>query len=149
MKPIHEQKEATRFLEGVFYPTGHMVVGLEDQQAAEKAHEALMRAGVPEEHVTLIDAASMEREAGDSLSQVSLLSVGASIPAREMQQDLAREGCAFLLIFAPEEQDHERIAQLLRGHPVRYAVKYRALIIENLMNSIRSSSGDTAPARVP
>ena len=61
---------------------------------------------------------------------------------------LAREGCHFLLIFAPDDDDQERAMQLLDGLAVRYAVKYHRLIIENLVKDIDSSAPREA-ARSP
>jgi hypothetical protein len=102
----------------------------------------------PEDHVVYVDPASMEHEAEENLEQASFLSAGASVPARQKQLELAREGCHFLLIFAPDDEDQERAMQLLDGLAVRYAVKYHRLIIENLVKDIDSSAHREA-ARSP
>lgn len=149
MQPVHHQKEANRAMEGgVFYPTGHIVAAFTDEPSARRALDCLVREHWPEDHVVYVDPASMEREAEENLEHASFLSAGASVPARQKQLELAREGCHFLLIFAPDDEDQERAMQLLDGLAVRYAVKYHRLIIENLVKDIRSSAKRDA-ARSP
>jgi hypothetical protein len=149
MHPVHDQKEANKFLEGgVFYPTGHIVVAFENAAAAKKAQVVLTRGQWPEGHVLYVDAASMADEAEENLQDASFLSAGASVPARQKQLELAKAGCHFLLIFAPDTDDQERAMSLLNGHAVVYAAKYNRLIIENLVQDIYSSA-DKEAARSP
>lgn len=150
MEPIQEQKEANRFLEGgIFYPTGHVVTGFDQMEDLKKAHAALSAAGFEDEHLLIIDSATMVREAGENLDQKGVLSAGSSVPTRQKQLELAEQGFHFLIIYAPEDADHERVISLLHGSQVRYAVKYRRLIIENLIDSIVGAAADKERARVP
>lgn len=154
MHPIRDQKQANRFLEGgVFYPVGHILLGFEagcgTGDALDEACEALTQGGVPPDHVTRFDAASMEHEAGENLKSTGLMSVGASLPAREMQLELAKDGCEFLLIYAPSDEDQAKVIELLRGQPLRYAVKYHRLVIEDLLTKLDSSAEKKERARVP
>lgn len=148
MHPIHDQKDANKFREGgIFYPTGHVVAAFDNARIADSALKALREAGFSEDHLTVIDAATMKREAGENLEDRGILSVGASVPVREKQLELAEAGCHFLMIYAPEDEDHERVKQSLVRVPTRYAVKYRALVIENL--AVDMPTQDSEPARVP
>lgn len=149
MQPVHDQKEANKFLEGgVFYPTGHIVAAFETAATALEAQEALVRGQWPEDHVVYIDSASMAQEAEENLHDASFLAAGASVPARQKQLELAEAGCHFLLIFAPDTEDQQRAMTLLGGHSVVYAAKYNRLIIENLVKDIQSSAHKEA-ARTP
>lgn len=149
VEPIQEQSQANKFIEGgIFYPTGHVLIAVADAALAARALSALQQAGFLPPQLLAIDAGTMEREAGDNLANHGILSVGASLPAREMQLNLAREGCHFLLIHAPEEEDHLRAVHSLTGLPVRYAVKYRTLVIENLINDVPHPAHDSEPVRV-
>lgn len=149
MHPVHHQKEANKIMEGgVFYPTGHIVAAFVDEASAMKAQACLVREHWPEDHVVYVDPPAMVREAEENLEDASFLAAGASLPAREKQLELARAGCHFLLIFAPDDDDQERAMQLLDGLAVRYAVKYHRLIIENLVQDIHSSA-HTEAARSP
>lgn len=150
MDPIHEQKQANKFLEGgMFYPTGHVLTGFATQTIAHQARAALERAGFSGEKVLIIDAATMAREARENLDAQGLLSLGASVPTRQKQLELAEDGCHFILVQAPGDADHERVIQALDGIEVRYAVKYHRLIIENLVDEVSNTAADSEPARVP
>ena len=149
MDPIQRQEQANNFLEGgIFYPTGHVVIGLPDSTSVDKATQALKNAGFEDQHLLGIDANTMVREATKNLAAANL-SAGSALPTRQKQLELAEEGCHFLVIYAPEDADHERAIMALSGLPVRYAVKYRRLVIENLVENIRSNTADSEPARVP
>lgn len=150
MKTIHEQSEANKFLEGgIFYPTGHMLVAFADSKLAAKGKSALKKAGFDDEQLLSIDARTMVHEAQENLDKPGLLSVGASLPARQKQLELAQQGCDFILIQAPEEEDHLRAIHCLEGLSVTYAVKYRALIIEDLIGTMKRPAADQESARVP
>lgn len=150
MDPIHKQKDANKFMEGgIFYPTGHVVTAFATRELVENARKALAGAGFTDEHLLTIDASTMAREAKENLDSRGLMSVGASVPTREKQLELAEQGCHFLVIYAPEDADHEKVMSVLNGLEVRYAVKYRRLIIENLIVGIPDSAADSEPARVP
>lgn len=150
MKPIHDQKDANKFREGgIFYPTGHVVAAFDNAEVADEARQALLDAGFESDHVVAIDAAEMRREAGENLEHRGPLSIGASVPVRQKQLELAEDGCHFLMIFAPDDEDHERVKQALAGVSTRYAVKYRALVIENIAIDMTSGKPGSEPARVP
>lgn len=150
MEPIHAQKQANKFLEGgIFYPTGHIVTAFASAEGADKARRALLDAGFSSEHILSIDDRTMVREAQENLDDSGVLSVGASLPAREKQLELAREGCHFLLVHAPDDGDDKRLMQTLSGMDARYAVKYHRLIIENLLVGMADTAPDSEPARVP
>lgn len=150
MDAIHQQKDANKFLEGgIFYPTGHVVTAFANRHLAVRARKALEGAGFAGDDLMEVNPETMAREAAENLSTKGLLAVGASAPAREKQLELAEQGCHFLIVHAPGDEDHERLEKALAGMSVRYAVKYRRLIIENLVVGIRDSARDTDPARVP
>lgn len=150
MQTIHRQADANKFMEGgVFYPTGYVVAAFPDPGAAGRVRAALLADGFDAEAVQHVDARTMAQEAEQNLDSKGLMAVGASVPVREKQLELARDGCDFLLIRAPENDEEARAVKALSSAPVRYAVKYKRLIIENLIPEIPSSTPDSAPARVP
>jgi hypothetical protein len=150
MQPIHRQSEANKVMEGgVFYPTGYIVAAFHSGDEARKVRDALIHDGFDAEAIQHVRAADMAREAAENLEQRGLMAVGASVPVREKQLELARDGCDFLLVCAPEEHEEKRVVAALSRVPVRYAVKYKRLIIENLLPEIPSETSDSEPARVP
>lgn len=150
MQHIHEQKEANKVMEGgMFYPTGYIVAAFPEAEDARTLRDRLVAAGFDDDAVRHVGADEMAREAEDNLEHRGLMSVGASVPVREKQLELARQGCDFLLIHCPEDAEEARVVKMLGTVPVRYAVKYRRLIIENLVRDVPSSTPDAEPARVP
>ncbi|HKY92923.1 MAG TPA: hypothetical protein VJM11_17860 [Nevskiaceae bacterium] len=150
MQTIHHQSEANKVMEGgLFYPTGYVVAAFPSADDARTVRDALLADGFEADAVQHVDAATMEHEAAENLEHRGLMAVGASVPVREKQLELARQGCDFLLVCAPEDQEEKRVVNALSKAPVRYAVKYRRLIIENLIPEIPSSTSDSEPARVP
>src|SRR3546814_15473690 len=79
----------------------------------------------------------MAHEAARNLEHPSFFaSTGSSMPTRQKQLELARDGHDFVLIHAPSTADEKRALQALAATPPRYAIKYKRLIIENLMQDI-------------
>jgi uncharacterized membrane protein len=48
-------------------------------------------------------------------------------------QALAREGCSWLLVYAPDEAQTRRVADAARRNGALLAVKYNRLLIEDLI----------------
>ena len=98
--------------------------------------------------ITIVPAEQMRREAEANLSNPGLFaSIGASLPVREKQLDLARRGCEFVLVNAPTDHAETRAKKALAQLPVRYAVKYRHLVIEDMRNQIESTQPHSDAAR--
>lgn len=133
---------------GLFYPRGFIVAGFDEEEQAHRVRKALYDLGFEPNQVTFVGAADMARQAGENLENPSMFSaLGSTLAIRQKQFDLAQEGCSFVLIKAPEDQDEASALQAFAGVPVRYAVKYRLLVIENLLPLIPSATPDAEPAR--
>lgn len=147
MTRMDHQAEANQKSEaGMFYPTGYIVSGFADSDTAHKAQQQLRKRGFGEADVKYVAASEMKREAGKNLENPSFFaSTGASMPTRQKQLELANEGYEFVMIYAPEDEDEQRAIQALSTVAARYAVKYKRLIIENLMPQIPGTSGGEAP----
>src|SRR3546814_20539859 len=71
----------------------------------------------------------MAHEAARNLEHPSFFaSTGSSMPTRQKQLELARDGHDFVLIHAPSTADEKRALQALAATPPRYAIKYKRLI---------------------
>lgn len=151
MSQFENQAQANRTLEGgLFYPTGHIVAAFPKEADAQKACEALSRQGFHDDAIVSISAESMAREARKNLDEAKpFLSLGATLPVRQKQLQLADEGCHFLLIEAEDDARQEQAMEALAAVPVRYAVKYNRLVIENLVKDLPSQTPDREAARVP
>lgn len=151
MRHLQQQADANRFMEGgLFYPVGHIVAAFPKADDAKRAERTLIASGVSAAGIVAISAESMAREAQTNLDEaLPFLSLGASLPVREKQLALARQGCHFLMIEADSDQEQRRVVAALSTVPVRYAVKYHRLTIENLVHDVPSATADREPARVP
>lgn len=150
MSRLARQEDANQRSEaGMFYPTGYIVAGFANADVARKAREGLLAAGFGDRDVEHVPAAKMEAEAAKNLENPSLFaSLGSSMPTRQKQLELAREGCDFVLIHAPDEDAEAHAIKALSGVPTRYAVKYKRLIIENLLQDLPSETADSHASRV-
>ena len=133
---------------GLFYPVGHIVVGLPDQQDARQVYQKLLAQGSPQDECILLSAAAMVEAAAEDLDSGGVMSAfGSTAQVREKQLQVAREGCHFLMIKVASDADKERVLGELGQVPVRYAVLYHRLAIEDLIAHIPSATADCEPAR--
>lgn len=133
---------------GMFYPTGYIVSAHESYSQALSAAKSLFREHFDSDDVTVVTSEDMVRQAGSNLEHPSIFAaVGASIAVRQKQYDLAKTNCSFLLIHAQNDDKEEAAIRALSEGPIRYAVKYRPLVIENLLPKIPTADPDPEPAR--
>ncbi|WP_043113492.1 hypothetical protein [Solimonas soli] len=151
MSKLEQQDRANQRSEGgMFYPTGYIVAGFASPECARDALHHLQESGFAEDDITLVKAAQMAREAEHNLESPSLFaSMGSSLQVRQKQLELARQGWDFLLIDAGSQERERRAVQALSGCKVGYAIKYKPLIIENIMPDVPGEKREPHPARVP
>jgi len=147
MSQLTQQSDQDSSLEGgMFYPKGYIVTAHVDHAAAQAALKTLVAGGYPPADITLVSAGDMLNQASRNLDNPGLLAaIGGSLASRQQQYRLAKEGCSFLLINAPEEEQETLVVNLLASTTVQYATKYRALVIENLMPGIPSAAAESTP----
>ncbi len=133
---------------GLFYPVGHILVGLPDQQDAQQVCQNLLAHGLPQDECVLVSAASMVEAAAKDLDSAGLIAAfGSTAQIREKQLQLAREGCHFLMVKVSSEEDKDFVLKELARVPVRYEVQYHRFAIENLIAHIPSAIADCGSAR--
>lgn len=139
MSKLHQQSEENRSAESdVFYPKGFIVAGFPGGREVSNTKDALHVAGFGEADVTVVKAADMARQAKKNIDSAGLLAgLGASIKDRHNQLALAEEGHDFLLIKAEEDDDEAKAISVLGAHDTVYAIKYRTLVVENLLGHFK------------
>lgn len=149
MSQLLEQSDKNAESEGgMFYPTGYLVMAFDAAADAGRARDALAMAGFPPGELTLVAPEEMRRQAAENLEHPTLLAaLGSTVAIRQKQLDLAEEGCSFLLVPAAGDAEEARAVEALDAVPVRYAVKYRRLVIENLLPKLSRAQPDPEPAR--
>jgi hypothetical protein len=119
---------------GTYNPVGHVLLAFPDDAAAKAAQQALRDSGFDEEDV-LFYSADEEREQMDSMlpGTSQLAGFGYEVTLMRRYQQLACEGCGWLLVYAPDGPHTERATDIARRHGARSAVKYHWLVVEDLL----------------
>jgi len=119
---------------GTFKPIGHVVVAMPDDERAGHAVRALRAAGFAAEDILEYSAAEEDDEMDRMLSKASdFAGFGYEVALMRKYQALAREGASWLIVFAPEDSQHQRVADVVKGHGALMAEKYHRLVIEDLL----------------
>ncbi len=119
---------------GVFKPVGHVVIALPDDERAAGAVRDLRAAGFATEDILEYSAAEEDGEMGRMLSHTSdFAGFGYEVALMRKYQALAKDGASWLIVFAPEDSQHQRVADVARAHGALMAEKYHRLVIEDLI----------------
>jgi hypothetical protein len=119
---------------GTYNPVGHVLLAFRDDATAQQAQLDLREAGFDEEDV-LFYSADEEREQMDAMlpRASQLAGFGYEVTLMRRYQQLACEGCGWLLVYAPDGPHTERAMDIARRHGARSAVKYHWLVVEDLL----------------
>jgi len=119
---------------GAFKPVGHVVVAMPDDTRAAAAAKALRAAGFEHEDVLEYTAAEENDEMDLMLQHASDFSgFGYEVSLMRKYQELAREGASWLIVYAPDDQRTQKVADIVKDHGARMAEKYHRLVIEDLI----------------
>lgn len=136
MKPFHLAAGMTN-MQGVFYPTGHMVLMFPHEQDARRACELLRQDGVAEDDLCLAEPADFEKQLNDAIDEwddVLLPSVGTELETARRFRHLAHQGHHALIVHAGGATTSDHVLDVLRGTPISYGQRYRFLVIEDMVN---------------
>lgn len=116
---------------GNFYPTHHVLLAFEKKEDADSTRDGLRQAGFSE--IREIDDRQMMDASQHGLDNANLIAaMGSSMKMVELHNQLARQGCHFLLVKAQSDEDTEKLMSVVRKVPFRLAQKYRRLVIQTL-----------------
>jgi hypothetical protein len=119
---------------GTFKPIGHVVVAMPDDDRAARAVRDLRAAGFGADDILEYSAAEEGDEMDRMLSKASdFAGFGYEVALMRKYQALAKEGASWLIVFAPEDSQHQRVADVVKGHGALMAEKYHRLVIEDLL----------------
>ena len=119
---------------GAFKPVGHVVVAMPDDERAARAATALRAAGFAAEDILEYTAAEEDDEMDRMLAHTSdLAGVGYEGALMRKYQALAKDGASWLIVYAPDDAQHQRVADLVKVHGALIAEKYHRLVIEDLI----------------
>ena len=119
---------------GAFKPVGHVMVALRDEELADATSRALQQAGFEQDDILHYSAGEERAEMEAMIDHASdFAGFGYEITLMRRYQALAREGCSWLLVYAPNEAHTRRVAEVARQQGALLAVKYNRLVIEELI----------------
>ena len=119
---------------GAFKPVGHVVVALPDDASAAQAVQALRQQGFAADDILAYTAAEEDDEMDRMLQHTSdFAGFGYEVTLMRKYKELAAAGASWLIVFAPEDEQAERVANTVRDHGALLAEKYHRLVIEDLL----------------
>jgi hypothetical protein len=118
---------------GVFSPTGHVVMAFESDSAARKARQTLINHGISKYRITYYGSA-------DTLSQIEvsretdnkIFQLGQEEEKVKRYAELARQGCGFLVVYAPSDEETKQVMDIVHPLKPKFAEKYNRLTLEEL-----------------
>jgi len=119
---------------GAFKPVGHVVVAMPDDARAARAVQALLAQGFERDDILEYTAAEENDEMDRMLQYTSdFAGFGYEVTLMRRYKELAAQGASWLIVFAPEDDQAERVAAAAREHGALLAEKYHRLVIEDLI----------------
>jgi hypothetical protein len=136
MKTFHIDDGMTN-MQGVFYPTGHMVLMFPTERDARRACELLRNDGLAEDDLCLARPDEFERQISDAIDDYEDVlhpSAGTEVQTARRFRHLAHQGHHALIVHASAAMLSEHVLDLLHDLPISYGQRYRFLVIEDLVS---------------
>ncbi|WP_298835579.1 hypothetical protein [uncultured Piscinibacter sp.] len=119
---------------GAFKPVGHVVLAMPDDTRAARTVQALQAQGFERDDILEYTAAEENDEMDRMLQYTSdFAGFGYEVTLMRRYKELAGQGASWLIVFAPEDEQAERVAAAAREHGALLAEKYHRLVIEDLI----------------
>jgi hypothetical protein len=118
---------------GVFSPTGHVVMAITNDADAQQARAALLQSGFSDDDVTRYSKEEVLAEFEKSEAHaVDPIQIGQDVAKVEEYLQLANQGCGFLVVQAPGDEDAKRAVRIVKPFGLKFAEKYNRLTLEEL-----------------
>jgi hypothetical protein len=119
---------------GALNPVGHAILVVANDSAASEAKDALAKAGFAPDDILSYSAGELFPNLKDMMREASgAAGFGYEITLMRRYMTLASEGCVFLIVYAPEDAQSARLAEIAKRLGVRSAVHYGRLASEELL----------------
>jgi hypothetical protein len=133
MRPFQLSSDM-KTLRGTFYPTGWMVLLFPGEQQARDAARKLAGAGIAEDGMMFMTPQDFHREIADRAGDDGILpSAGTEGDTVRKMAELVAQGHHGLFVHAPDQDQSDRVMQILGGMPMSFGQKYRKLVIEDIV----------------
>jgi hypothetical protein len=119
---------------GTFKPVDHVVLAFADDAEAEAAIRSLREAGFGDADLIAYGAAETDNRMRAMLEHASdAAGFGYEISLMRRYQQLARDGASWLIVYAPEDEQAARVAEVAKAQGALAAVKYHRLVVEDII----------------
>ena len=119
---------------GVFAPVGHVVVGFPDDDTASRAAAELHEQGFEGADVLQYKASEESREMEHRLGGITgTAEFGHEVVLMRKYKELADQGCGWLVVYAPEKAQSEKLLEVARQHGAVMAERYGNIVVEDLL----------------
>lgn len=119
---------------GSFKPVGYVVIALPDDAKTTDACREIAQAGFADEDVLRFTAAEAQERIEHMLQHSSeFAGFGYEVTLMRRYRELTEEGCGWLMVFAPDEDKAQKVADIARRYGARMAVHYHTLVVEDLI----------------
>jgi hypothetical protein len=119
---------------GTFKPVGHVMIALADDETVDKAADALQQVGFEEESILRFGAEHGLEKMQEMIEHSSeLAGFGYEITLMRRYEKLSAQGHRWMLVYAPEDDQAQQVAEVARRFHAPMAVKYHRLAVEDLI----------------
>ncbi len=119
---------------GAFKPVGHVMVALPDDVAADRFVEALHGVGFGREDVLHFEPHESGAEMAKMIDTSSeFAGFGYEITLMRRYLDYARQGYRWVLVYAPKDEEAEKVQEVAKRMDLPMAVRYHRLAVEDLV----------------
>lgn len=119
---------------GIFYPLGYIVAAFPKREDALRVQQDLLTGGYDSDDCIVYKSEEVAAAAAANLKENTgwLATLGRSDEAVQAHLNAAKQGAAFMLIFAPDDTEAERAMNVIRRVPFELAHRYRRFAIEDM-----------------
>ena len=119
---------------GSFKPVDHVMVALPSAEQARAFTEDLAGQGFEPADILQFGAEEGQNEMADMLQGASdFAGFGYEITLMRRYLTWSREGCRWVLVYAPDDDRAEKVKDVALRHEAPMAVKYHRLAVEDLI----------------
>jgi hypothetical protein len=120
---------------GIFKPVGHTVICVRTAALLAAAETAFREKGFSESSLTQYTPQEMvDQVEADFLSASPIAEFGQELNLSRVHQELANDGCSFLVVYAPDKESAAIVDDLIETLKPVMAQRYGRLIIEELVS---------------
>ncbi len=119
---------------GALNPVGHAILAFASDAVAADARQALLAAGFAEPDILAYTSGQLFPDLDAMMRNASgAAGFGYEVTLMRRYMTLASEGCGWLVVYAPEEEQTKKVAEVARRFNAKSAVRYARLASEDLI----------------